>query len=1057
MKPQPGTPLHNDLLGLFANHRVAPNLLMVIMFLLGGFALTKLNTQFFPTFELEYVSVRTVWSGGSPEDVESAITTPIEQELRTLNNLKNMTSTSAQGVSVITLEYNEGTDMGSALDQVEEKISAVRNLPSDAEPTTASRLFRRESISRVLVTGPAKLAELRPLVRRFERELLDRGIASVDITGLPEEEIAVEIPIDRLQDMGMTLADVGEQLSANSRDIPAGVVGRDDVARQLRTLEQRRNEREFGEALVRAGIDGERVMLSDIAHIERRPRDNQTRLFYNGQPAIELHPKRDEASDTLDSARAVQEWVDDTQPTLPPGVKLVVFDEQWSLLDDRIDLILTNGLGGLLLVVSILFLFLNGRVAFWVTAGIPISFMATLAILYAVGGSINMISLFGMIMALGIIVDDAIVVGEEGLSRHTHGVNPLHAGEDAARRMLAPVFSSSLTTIAAFLPLLTVSGIIGNILFDIPLIVICAIIASLVECFLILPGHLQHSFKRGADKESSRFRRRFDAGFERFRDTHFRKLVTLAVEYRGVTLSLIIGALMLAVGLVAGGRIGFTFFPSIEGNIIYGNVAFVAGTPEDRVDAFMKRVGDALERTDEHFGGVVRTSVMREGLAVVADGRSTTKGPQYGSYQIELLPSDHRDVRNEDFNAYWEEQIGALPAGIERFTFSSPRGGPPGRDLEVRLSNAPPERLKSAALELQEALKAIPGVSAIEDDMPYGPPQLIFELTPQGEALGLTAAAVASQLRAAYDGHLAQIYTDGPEELEVRVRLPDAQRHRLSSLGDFALILPTTDRADGSGTVPLATVAEFRDRQGFEILRHASAVRAVNIFADVDRRKNNANDIREELGKELLPLLASKYGLEYSYEGRAADQRETLSDIRSGAIVAVVLIYLVLAWVFSSYGWPLVVMAAIPFGIVGAIVGHWLLGIELTILSLFGVFGLSGIVVNDSIILVVVFKQLRQQGEDVREAIIDAARLRLRAVLLTSLTTIAGLTPLLFESSLQAQFLIPMATTIAFGLAFATVLVLLAIPALLSIHEDVVAWFSRKSGHLDKPVMELEP
>ncbi len=1018
-----------DLLGLFANHKVAANLLMVILIIAGIFALTRLNAQFFPNFELEYIQVRTVWIGASPEDIEDGITNPLELSLRTINGVKKMSSTSATGISVLTLEYEEGTDMGGALDQVTEKIRSVRNLPVEAQKTDVVRLYRREPIARVVLVGSTDLPELRPLARRAEQEMLARGIDEVQITGLPKQEIAIQIPQQRLLELGLTLEEVGRRIALRSQDRPAGLVGRDDVARQLRTLEQRRDELGFGQLLLQADAQGQRLLLGDIANIEQRPMDGEVTVSFEGRPAVELQALRDQAGDSLKAADILEEWVKDARPRLPPGVDLVVFDQSWELLRGRIDLLLKNGLGGLLLVVAILFLFLNGRVAFWVAVGIPVSFMATLGILFLVGGTINMISLFGMIMALGIIVDDTIVVGEDALSHYQTGEDPLQAAEGGARRMFAPVVSSSLTTVAAFVPLLTVGGIMGSILFDIPLVVICVIIASLIECFLVLPGHLQHSFRKLGHVKPSGFRKRFDEGFLRFRDNRFRPLLRAALRNRLLTLAMVISSMILAIGLLAGGRVGFSFFPGIEGNIINTNVAFVAGTPRVRVDAFMTHLKDTLKQTDEELGGgLVKAALVRHNLGQFADGRSSIKGQQLASIFIELVPSDHRSVRNETLIEEWRKRV-IQPPGVERFTVASRKGGPPGRDVEVRLFNAVPDVLKQASLDLQQALSAIDGVSAIEDDMPYGPQQLIFKLTPRGEALGLTADEVGRQLRAAFDGYLAEIFTVGADEFEVRVGLPQKQRDRLTILEDLNIMLP------GGEAVALGSVVTLRSQQGFDVLRHTDAARTVNIYADVNAHVTKDTIVREQLANDTLPELADRYNLEYSFEGRAADQRETGRDMLIGALYAVVMIYIVLAWVFGSYGWPLVVMVAIPFGLVGAIVGHWVLGIDLTILSMFGFFGLSGIVVNDSIILVVFYRQLRESGMAIKEAIEQAAALRLRAVLLTSLTTIAGLTPLLFETSLQAQFLIPMAVTISFGLAFATLLVLFVVPVILSLYE----------------------
>ena len=964
--------------------------------------------------------------------MERSITNPLEQELRNLDDLKKITSTSASGVSSITLEYVEGTDMGMALDQVKEKVGLVRELPSSSEEPEVMLVVRYEPIARILVTGPSDLRELRPLIRSMERELLDRGIAKVNITGLPEEEIAIQISVNALHELGLSLDEIARRVRSRSRDLPAGSVGRDDVARQLRSLEQRREAPGFAELPVVAHEEGRLVRLGDVARIERRPRDQQVTISYLGKPAVELQLLRPESGDSLEAARILARWAEERRPTLPPGVNIQVFDERWQLIKDRIFLLLKNGAGGLLLVIGILFLFLNGRVATWVVVGIPVSFLGTLAVLYAIGGSINMISLFALIMALGIIVDDAIVVGEDALTHYQTGEQSLEAAEGGARRMFPPVISSSLTTVAAFLPLIMVGGIIGNILKDIPTVVICVIIASLVECFLILPGHLRHAFRGLHHRPASPLRHRLDTAFAAFRNRQFRRLVTVAVDNPGTTISLALTVLIVSIGLVAGGRTAFTFFPTVESNVIYANANFVAGTPPERVQAFLSQVETALLETERELGGdLVVAAVTRHGTGLSSDERvAAQRGNQLGSMLVELIPSDSRLVRNETFISRWENKL-SLPPGLENFTIASRRAGHPGRAVNVELRGATPDRLKQAAIVLTEALRVMPGVSAIEDDMPYGQEQLIYSLTPRGRAVGLTIEDAGRQLRAAFDGHIAQIFHQDDDEVEVRVVLPDAERHSLASLEDLQMVLP-----DGQ-TAPLRAVLTLKSRQGFEILRHARGQLAVSVFADVDRRVANENRIRDALEREVLPSLSNRYGIKAAFEGKATDQAETLTDMKNGLMLALALIYLVLAWVFGSYGWPLVIMTAIPFGIIGAVVGHFLMGIDLTILSLFGLFGLSGIVVNDSIILVTFYKRLRSEGMDVREAIIEAACQRLRAVLLTSLTTIAGLTPLLFETSLQAQFLIPMAVSISFGLAFATVLVLIVIPSLLAIHERI--------------------
>ncbi len=1024
-------PHKNDLIGLFAQHRVAANLMMAIMILAGIWALTRLNTQFFPNFSLEIINVRVVWSGAAAEDVEAYISLPIEQQLRSLDGVRKMTSTSAPGVSSIRIEYEETADMGRALDQAKEQIALLRNLPTTSEAPEITRVVRYEPVARVLITGGSGLDELRPLARRMERELLERGIAKIDISGLPEEEIAIQISVAHLDELDLTLEQVAERVADLSRDLPAGSIGRNDMARALRSMDQRRNPLAFASLPLVAEESGQLLRLGDVALIKRRAREGEVHVKHRGQAAVELHLRRSEHSDSLQAAEILEEWFAETVPRLPPGVALQAYEQPWQLLKERIMLLVKNGVSGLVLVIAILFLFLHGRVAFWVAVGIPVSFMATQAVLYAFGGSINMLTLFAMIMALGIIVDDAIVVGEDGLAHYQSGEHSLEAAEGGARRMLAPVVSSSLTTISAFLPLMLIGGVIGKLLFSIPLVIICVILASLIESFLVLPGHLRHSFHKLHHDAPRPLRRRLDQGFVHVREHGFRPLVTLAVQHRWSTLSAAVALLLLTVGLLAGGRLNFTFFPTPEGAQIFANASLVAGTPPERVRAFLEHVEDALNETEADLGGnLVRVAVTRLGSSSVSRGNPAQQGDQFGSMAVELIPPDSRTVRNKTFIQAWRERV-QIPPGIQSFTIAEPQAGPPGQDVEIRLTGASAEPLKAAALELSEALKSFAGVSGIEDDMPFGQQQLIYRLTPKGESLGLTIEGVGRQLRAAYDGHIAQIFQEGEDELEVRVMLPDAERYRMASLERINI------RTPNGSAVPLVSVIALKPRRGFEALRHANGKLAVHVSAEVDSSVNNANRILASLERQLLPELSARYGLQYAYEGRAADAEETLGDMKRGLVFALILIYLVLAWVFASYGWPLVVMTAIPFGLIGALVGHWLLGIDLTILSLFGLFGLSGIVVNDSIILVTFYKHLREGGMPTENAIIEAACQRLRAVLLTSLTTIAGLTPLLFETSFQAQFLIPMAVSIAFGLLFSTLLVLLCIPALLAIHERI--------------------
>jgi len=1050
-QPEPSlpgnTPASSDtrtggIIHLFAQHPVAANLMMAMMIILGAYSLTQLNKQFFPNFALDYITVRVVWPGASAEDVERSITVPLEQALRTLDGSKEMTSTSTRSLSSIVIEYEENTDMGVALDEVKQFVSNIRNLPTDAEDPIVTKIARYEAVATIILTADSDLEELRPLAYRFERELLDSGIARVNFSGMPEQEIAIEVSAKQIQQLGLSLNQIGDLIINQSQDIPAGTVAESEAAREVRGLQRKRDVQEFSSLDLLTTAGGQKLTLDDIAEIKRRPKENQVEIFYQGKPAILMNLQRTESTDALVSAEIMQQWLTKTRETLSPSIELVVFDEKYSLIQQRINLLVKNGISGLVLVLAILYIFLNGRVAFWVAIGIPTSFLGALAVLYFFGGSINMISLFALIMTLGIIVDDAIVVGEDALTHYQYGENSLMAAEGGAMRMLAPVMSSSLTTVAAFLPLMMVTGIIGAILFDIPFVVICVIIASLIESFLILPGHLRHSFHKNHHKKNGELRQRLEDGFKHFRDVYFRPVIKQAIDHRFTTLTIAVCSLVLAISLLVFGQVKFQFFPQPESTVITASVKFAAGTPPDQVRAFAGQMEQRLTETDEALseqGSLITAALLRMNTASFDGGRNYQNGTQYAMLQVELLQPDERGVRNTSIIEEWESRLN-IPAGVEQLSISSPRGGPPGRDLDIFLSGADAITLKHAAEDLADAMKNYDGLSNILDDLPYGRQQYIFELTPLAQSAGLTIADVGRQLRAALDGQLLQIFYDSYEEIEVRIMLPAQERKFQGILETLPIISPSGDR------LLLNNVVELSSQQGLELLRHTDAKLGVHVTAEVDAKKTNANEVLKKLQQSVIPEIVNEYGLQVSYKGKAEEERETSSDMKQGGMLALVLIYIILAWVFASYSWPLAVMTVIPFGICGAIFGHWLLGIDLTILSQFGMFGLSGIVINDSIILVTFYKQLRAKGMAIRDALVEAACLRLRAVLLTSLTTIAGLTPLLFETSLQAQFLIPMAVSISFGLGFATLLVLFVVPVLLSYIEHIAEYIAQKNS-----------
>lgn len=1017
------------LIAYFVRHPVAANLLMILMLLTGLFALKQLPIQFFPDFSLPLVRISVDWPGAGAEDIERSITTPLEQALKSVDDWRRMISTSTEERSSILMEFEEGVDILLTLNDVHQKVDEVQHLlPQEADEPEVVNLPNHEPVVKLLVSART-LSELRPLIHRFKDELIDRGVDQVTVVGLPEEEITIELTPETLETLGWTLDDLARRIAAASGDLPLGSVGGGEAEKVARIIEQKRTLLDFAQIPL-ITREGYRLELGAVAKIGRRPKEREALLRYEERPAVLLKIQRASGGDTFAIAETFYRWLEEVKEQLPTTIELHVYHPVWQYIRDRILLLLKNGATGLILVLAILFLFLNGRVAFWVAMGIPASVMAAVAILDLAGGSIDMVTLFALIMGLGIIVDDAIVVGEHALSCFERGMAPIQAAFEGARRMVAPVMASSLTTIAAFLPLMLVSGPTGKILFAIPLMVIAVITASLIECFFVLPAHLKGAFVSMAQRTRPGWHLRFEEVFGHFRERHFRRLVRAALRHRQTTLALALAFLIVAVGLFIGKRVRFFFFEAPDADLLYATVAFVPGTPPERVRTYLKQLERALHEVERQLSDrpLVRTVIHVEQAGLSSQGLLQARGKHLGGLIVELFPSERRKVSSRQLLLAWRKRIPEA-IGLDHVLLTERQAGIPGRDVTVQLRGPSPEVLKQAASELKATMAALPGLFEIVDDLPYGREQWIFRLTPFGEMVGLTPKQLGEILRAYLAGRWVESFQEGPDEITVRLLLEEPLRRRLDLLDHIQIPLPSGER------VPLLSVAEAEVQQGFEILRHADGHLAVEVSADVDRSVTNPNLVMDDLFDEVLPKLAERYPIEYREGGKAREQRETLEDMGRGAYLGLALIYLILAWIFSSYGRPLLVMAIIPFGIVGAIFGHALLGLDLTILSLFGIFGLSGIVVNDSIILVSFYRELRAQGMAILEALEEAACQRLRAVILTSATTIAGLLPLLFETSLQAKFLIPMAVSIIFGLLFSTFWVLVLVPALLAYYE----------------------
>ncbi len=1028
----------NGLLSFFARHRTAANLVMVIMFLAGIVGLTRMNTQFFPDFGIDMVLTTVQWPGASAADVDANIIQSIDREVRFLDGVKNVISTSREGAASILVEFVPGTEMQSALANVETAVAQVTTLPDDSETPNTRRIVRYDTIARLLLSGPMGEAELKRIAKQVRDRLIQRGIDKVDLFGARDEEILVSVEPEMLRALDLTLGDVSERISAISRDLPSGDTG-GAIEKQIRSIGLVDTADGVSQIEVVSRPGGEKVRVGDIARVTEAFDDNGNTAWYRGNFAISLHVQRATTADALETAETMRTALAEFRGELRPGVSLTVYNEQAALIESRINLLVNNGVGGLLIVLLVLFIFLNTRVALWVAIGIPTALFGAMGIMLLTGQSINMISLFGMILVLGIVVDDAIVVGEHAEMQRANGLDAGSAAELGAQRMAAPVLASILTTVAAFLPMFVVGDIIGTIIRAIPMVVVAALACSLIECFLVLPGHLRYALA-GDPNRMLPIRARFNRGFDAFRDRWFRRLVRTALRRRYTAIAIAIATLVIAIGLIAGGRVGFSFFPTPEADVIYGNVKLVPGSSREAVrDSLLKMEEAAYETAAALLPGepLIHTTVAFVGTQLGAEGPGGGgSGQTYGSVYLQLIPSEERDIRTSTFVAEWRKRLPPI-AGVENITFPPISAGPPGREIDIRLFDGEPDVLKRAADEVQALVAAYPGVSDLEDTLPFGKQELVIRLTPAGRAMGFTTESVGRQVRNAYEGAIAKRFARADEEVLIRVRM-DKAALASRSLDDLYLRGPT------GAEVPLSQVVTTETQRGFATIRREDGFREVAVAGEVDKTVTTSQAVLEAVEPDIADI-ARKYGLQYRFAGKAEEQAQTFGDMQVGAMIGLALMYIILAWVFGSYWLPLAVMSIIPFGMIGVSFGHFLMGYDLTFLSMVGMLGLSGILVNDSIVLISTIHRRQQSGMPLLEAIEQGTVERLRAVLLTSLTTIGGLTPLMFETSTQAQFLIPMAITIVFGLGVATLLVLVVVPSLVAIGADIRHLFARRT------------
>ena len=1008
----------------FAQHRTAANLLMAILLITGYIALDMLNTQLLPTQENPRVSVRVAWPGASASDMDKAVIRNLEPALRYLDGVDHFMGQAREGSAYMAVQFRRGMDVNQLTAEVQKAVDRVTTLPDAAERPEVHAVRGFERVAKILITGPFSESELKSHAVQIRDGLLDAGIDRVMMTGTRDEEIRITVPERRLARHHLTMDDVAEAIKRETQDRPAGSL-RGGLDRTVHGAGRADTADEISEIVLRTGQRGEHLALHHVAQVEDTFNPDQIRGLHRGEPAIRLEIQRTPSADTLETHRILHRYIESTRKHLPPGLKVELFDVRADYLQERIQLLLKNGLQGLVIVVVVLFVFLSARIAFWVAFGIPVALMATFAVMWMTGQSVNMFSLFALMLALGIIVDDAIVVGEHTATLHKGGLPVAEAVEQGALRMSGPVLAATLTTMVAFLPTFFMSGRVGDMLQALPLVVTAALAASLIECFFILPAHLRHALSH--HEKPSRFRCFFDRGFANFRDHIFAPVVEFAITWRYATLAAVVSLLLIAASVVMSGKLRFNFFPSPEAEYISAGITMQAGTSREETLKALALIEESLYRAEQELGEeqtLIHITFAWLGML------GYSSGDHLAQLDVQLTPSEERSVRTREIMAQWKQMVPPI-AGLERFSVGVRRHGGAPQDLEIHLQGDDAYSLKSAALEVQDLLSAISGVHSVNDNLPWGKRDIAIRLTQRGRMLGFAIDDVTRQVQQALEGQIVRRFARNSEEVVVRIRREGG------SLGMQAL-REMRIAAPGGAYLPLHDIAELEEKSAFSMIMRRDGKTDITVGADLDSQVLTLLEMQRELEKIGLETIVQRHGVTLKVAGGLAEQQAGFSDLQRGWLIALTLIYIILAWVFGGYSRPLIVMLIIPFGIIGMVLGHLVMGQSLTMLSLVGLLGLSGIIINDSIILVSRADERMAAGERMQEAATGAARDRLRAVLLTSLTTIGGLTPLMFETSIQAQFLLPMAITIVFGLAVGTLLVLLLVPVVYGILADLL-------------------
>ncbi len=1041
-------PREQGIIAWMANNSVAANLLMLLVFVGGLAAIENLTKEVFPTFPTETITISVPYPGSSPEEVEAGIVRIVEEELQDLVGVKEISSVSREGSGTVTLLMEPGTPMSRALVQVKTRVDGIASFPANAEEPIVDEVLARTRTMNLTVYGDLDEHQMRELADQLRDEvLMIPGISEVSLSGARDYEISIELSDNALQRYGLSFDSVVDAVRQQSRDLPGGKLRTGQGAITLRSVGQAYTAEEYAQVPLVTRSDGTVLRLGDIATLRDGFEEQPVLTRLNGKRAITLVVDRVGEQDVLAMTANLRAFTDAKQGELPPGVVLTAWADRSEILKGRINLMLKSAIQGAILVLITLALFLNISLAFWVILGVPFSFLGALLMIDLLGlTTINIFSVFGFILVLGMLVDDGIVTAESAYSQ----LEDEHDGVDSivrgVRRVAVATIFGALTTMVAFAPAAMLTEGVGRLVSVLVPVVVFSLLFSLLETKLILPAHLRHIH---IDKSAPNMRsplgwlkalqQACSGGMVRFSERVYRPLLQRAVEYRYVSLAIFFGGLIICFALVPSGIVRFVFFPNVPSDSISVKLKMPNGTPWETTHDYSLRIEEAVRRMDDRYRQETGRdeSVIRELLTLsMMDTESTVS--------VELLPSTDRNVTSVQLAGWMREALGELP-GVQSLIFDA-NAGPSGAAVDVELSGKDLEAMRAAAQELKLALLNYESVTDIRDTFDAGGPELDIQLTAEGRALGLTQLELARQVRQAFFGAEIQRVQRGRHEVRVYVRLPQAHRDSLNALQLLWIDVP------GRGKVPFDAVGTAREQTGVSVINRFDRQRVVNVQADVDKARVEPGAVNRDIVENVLPdILAAHPGVTHRLAGEAEAQAESTGSLQWGFIAVLIMIYAALAVPLRSYVQPLIIMTVIPFGLTGAVLGHLIVGIDVSILSAIGMIGLTGIVVNDSLVLVDhINHRLRERGEEWRTAVVDGAVRRFRPVVLTSITTFVGLAPIQLETAIQAQFVKPMAVSVAFGVLFATAVTLVLVPVLYFVGRDIRSLFDVDSGQTER-------